>query len=108
MNVGHHLIEGGRHPSVHFEGVVALDEMRRVAIPDEERFQLLTRNAREHRGTGDLVSVQMQDGQDGPVVYGIQELVRMPAGRERAGLRLAVSDDAGDDQVGLSNAAPYA
>ncbi len=47
----------------------------------------------------DLVTVQMEDRQDGPVADRIQELVRMPGGRKRAGLGLAVADHAGDDQV---------
>ncbi|MGY4362179.1 hypothetical protein ACVW0J_008672 [Bradyrhizobium sp. i1.7.7] len=32
---------------------------------------------------------------------GIEELVRVPGRRERAGFRLAIADDAGDDQVGI-------
>ena len=43
----------------------------------------------------------MQDGQHGAVVDRIEELVRVPARGERARLRLAVADDAGDEQVGI-------
>jgi hypothetical protein len=41
----------------------------------------------------------VQDRQHGPVAGGVEELVAVPAGGERAGLRLAVADNAGDDQV---------
>jgi hypothetical protein len=41
----------------------------------------------------------MQDRQHGAVAGGVQELVRVPARRQRPGLRLAVADDAGDEQV---------
>ena len=52
-------------------------------------------------GIGDLVAVEVQDRQDRPVGRRVQELVGMPARRQRSGLRLAVADDAGDDQVGI-------
>ncbi len=35
------------------------------------------------------------------VAHGVQELIRVPAGGERAGLRLAVADDAADEQIGV-------
>jgi len=41
-----------------------------------------------------------QDRQDGSVGRGVDELVGVPTRGQRAGLGLAVADDAGDDQVG--------
>ena len=82
-------------------GIVALDEMRRVAVAAQQMVELLVRNAREHGRIGDLVAVEMQDRQHRAVAHGIEELVRMPARRQRPGLGLAVADDAGDDQVGI-------
>jgi hypothetical protein len=43
----------------------------------------------------------MQDGQNRAVARRVQELVRMPAGRERPGLRLAVAYHAADQQIGI-------
>ena len=43
----------------------------------------------------------MQDGEHGTVADGVEELVGVPAGRQRAGLRLTVADDAADDEVGV-------
>ena len=52
-------------------------------------------------GSGDFVAVEMQDGNDGAVASGIQELVGVPACCERAGLGFAVADDAADDEIGI-------
>ena len=43
----------------------------------------------------------MQDWQNGPVGRGIKELVAVPRGRQRSGLRFAVADDASNDQIGI-------
>ncbi len=47
---------------------------------------------------GDLVAVQVQDRQHDAVAHRVQELVGVPAGGQRPGLRLAVPDHAGHDQ----------
>ena len=80
-------------------GLVPLDEVRRVAVAAEELLQLLVADPGEDAGIGDLVAVQVQDRQDHAVGHRVQELVGVPARRQRPGLRLAVADDAGDDQV---------
>jgi hypothetical protein len=41
----------------------------------------------------------MKDRQHGAIARGIEELVGVPAGGQRAGFGLAVADDAGDDQI---------
>jgi hypothetical protein len=41
----------------------------------------------------------VEDGEDGPVAGGVEELVRVPARRERPRLGLAVADDAARDEV---------
>ena len=48
---------------------------------------------------GDLVAVEVQDRQNHAVCCRVQEFVGMPACRQRSGLRLAVADDTGNDQV---------
>jgi hypothetical protein len=55
-----------------------------------------------------LIAVEMQDRQDGAISDRIEELVGLPSGRQRTGLRLAIADNAGDDEPGLSNTAPKA
>ena len=100
-DVGDDRVERRGHPLVHFHRVVAFDEIRRVAVAAEERLQFVARNAGQHGGAGDLVAVQMQNGQHGAVVDRIEKFVRVPTGRERAGLCFAVADDARDEQVGI-------
>ena len=82
-------------------GLGAGHEAGRIAVALEQRCELLLRDAGEDRGVGDLVAVEVQDGQHRPVAGGVQELVRVPAGRQRPGLGLAVADDHADEQVGV-------
>ena len=82
-------------------GIVAFDEVRAVAVAAQQRLELLVADARQHRRARDLVAVQMEDRQHGAVGDRIEELVRVPARRERTGLGLAVADDAGDEQIGI-------
>ena len=84
---------------MHLGRVVALDEVRLVAVALHQGGELLARDAGEDRGVGDLVAVEVEDRQDGAIADGVEELVRVPAGRQRPGLRLAVADDRADQQV---------
>ena len=54
-----------------------------------------------HGRVGDLVAVAVEQREDGTVVRGVEELRRVPRGRGRPGLELAVAHDAGHDQVGV-------
>src|SRR5918999_3922757 len=62
-------------------------------------FQLPVTDARQQGGVGDLVAIEMQDGKNSPVVDGIEEFVRVPTGRQRAGLCLAIAYHTSDPQV---------
>ena len=48
----------------------------------------------------------MQDRQHAAVAGRVEELVAVPAGGQRPGLRFAVADDAGDDQVRIVERGP--
>ena len=54
----------------------------------------------------DLVPVEVQDRQDRAVADRVEELVDVPARRQRAGLGLAVADDRRDDQVRVVERGP--
>jgi len=99
------LVEPRREALVHAQRVLAVeaagDEDRLVAAALHQRNQLALRDPGEHRRVRDLVAVQMQDRENGAVRLGVQELVRVPARGERAGLGLAVADDAADRQPGV-------
>jgi hypothetical protein len=90
-----------------FHGVVALDEIGRVAVAAEERFQFIMGNARQHRGTGNLVSVEdVRSAARHHRGHGIEKLVRVPTGGERAGFCFAIADDASDEQIGVVERRP--
>ena len=96
------VVQRRREALVHRPGPpveAARDEQRLPPVPLEERDELVLRDPREDRRVRDLVAVQVQDRQDGAVRARVQELVRVPARRERAGLRLAVADDARDEEI---------
>ena len=82
-------------------GLVALDEPRLVAVAAHQRVELFVRDPAQDGRVGDLVAVEVQDRQHRSVPRRVQELVRVPARGERAGLGLAVADHAGDQQVGV-------
>src|SRR5262249_35230888 len=52
-------------------------------------------------GIGDLVAVEVKDGQNRPIPRRVEEFVGMPARRQRSSFRFAVADDAGNDQIGI-------
>ena len=85
------------------------DDRARSRSPRSSATSSSLGDAREDRRVGDLVAVEVQDRQHGAVACRVEELVRVPAGRQRPGLRLAVADDAeATIRSGLSNAAPKA
>ena len=86
---------------MHDRRVVPFDEVRFPAAAEQQLTQFFSRYAREHGGVGDLVAVQVQDGQDGAVGHRVQELVRMPRRGQRSGLGFAVADDTRGDESGI-------
>ena len=82
-------------------GLVAFHEVGHVPVALKELGELVTADAGEDRGVGDLPAVEVQDRQHRSVVRRVEELVGVPARRERAGLRFPVSDDARDEQIGI-------
>ncbi len=96
-----HAIHGSGHELVHRLGLVAFHIVRRVAVAGEQMRELLLRDAGQDRRVRDLVSVEMQDGQDSAIARRIEELVRMPTGSQRAGLGFAIADNAAGDKTGI-------
>ena len=68
-------------------------------MPAHQRNEVAAVNARQHRRVGDLVAVEVQDGQHRAVARRVQEFVGIPARRQRPGFGLAVANDAGHDQT---------
>ena len=106
LDVRDDRVERLRHELMHSHGLVALDEVGGVAVTAEQLVQLLVADPGQDGGIGDLVAVEMQDRQDHAVRHRAQELVGMPARRQRPRLRLAVADHAGDDEVRVVERGP--
>src|SRR5271163_2056386 len=64
---------------VHGRRIVALDEVRIVAVAAQQVRQLLTADTRQHCRIGDLEPVEVQNREDGPIAHGVQKLVGVPA-----------------------------
>src|SRR5208283_1613032 len=94
-----HPIQRGRHQLMHRRRVVPLDEIWRVAITAEKLLELFFRDARQHCRIGDLVTVEMQYGEDRAIRGGIEEFIGVPARSQGARFRLAIADDASDNQI---------
>src|SRR5215475_105289 len=69
-------------------------------------IQLFMTDPGENGGIGDLVAVEVEDGQNRPVPRRIEEFVGMPARRQRSSFRFTVADDAGNDQIGVVECRP--
>src|SRR5579864_6814242 len=73
--------------------------MNLVTVGFEELLDVLIAIPAQHGGSGDLVAVQVQDGQHGAVADWVQELDAFPGACERSRLRLTVPDDGDRDEV---------
>src|SRR5580704_5907296 len=92
-NLRQNRIERSGQTLMHDRRIVALDEMRIVAVAAQQLRQLLAADASQHRWIGDLEAVEMKDRKNGAVMRGVQKLVRVPTGGQHSGFRLAVADD---------------
>ena len=93
------MLQGRRHRLMHAGRIAALDEIRGVPVTGEQRRQLVVADARQDGRIVDLVAVEMQDRQHRPIGDRVEELVAVPAGRQRSGLGLPVAHHHEGDQV---------
>ena len=96
-----HRVHRLGHQAMHGHGLVALHEIGLPAAAVEEVRDLLMGHAGKEGGIGDLVAVEVQDGQHRAVAGGVEELVALPGGGQRAGLGLAITHGDSGDQVGV-------
>src|SRR5439155_20459405 len=100
-NRGKDFVERLRHLTMNKLRFMAFDEKRLIPIAAEKLLQFLARDARQHGGIGNFVTVEMENGKDDAVADWIKKFIRMPACGHGAGLGFAIADDAGDDEVGI-------
>ena len=100
------LVHGGGHELMHLFRLVAFHKVGRPAAAAQELLQFLMLDAGQDGRIADLVSIEVQDRQHGSVGNGIEELVGLPRGRQRACFRFAVAHNAGDDHTGIVERRP--
>jgi hypothetical protein len=83
----------------HLVRIVALDDDGCPALPREILCDILVGGPAEDRRPRDLRTVEVQDREHRAVATRVQEGRKLPRRRQRPGLRLTVSDDAGDREV---------
>src|SRR5579859_489985 len=67
----------------------------------EELLDILISVSTEHRGSRNLVAIQMQDRQHRAIVKGVQKLDTFPGTFERSRLRLPIADHRDGNEVGI-------
>ena len=77
-----------------------------MSVAAQQVVQLVLVNSCQDGGTSDLVTIKVQDRQNGSVACGIHELIGVPAGSQWAGLRLTVAHYGRDDKVGVVEGGP--
>ncbi len=101
VNFGEDDVQRVSHLLMNFLRFAAFDEMRLVTVTGVELDEIVVTHAAGNGGIGDLVAIEMEDGQNGAVASRIEEFVRMPASGEWAGFGFAVADDTADEQIGI-------
>src|SRR5581483_1192994 len=84
---------------MHRHGVVAFDKMNVVAITLDESMNVVILCAPEHGGAGNLVAIQVENGQHSPVAHRIQKRDGFPGAFKGGGLGLAIAHNSYHDQV---------
>src|SRR5690348_4008586 len=79
--------------------VVTFDEIGLPAITGEKFCELIVAHAAKDGRVRDLVTVQVQDGEHGPIMLRIQKLINMPACSQWTGFRLAVANHTAHQQI---------
>jgi hypothetical protein len=100
-NIGNCCIHNRRHSLVHDLRIITFHEARRPAATFKKIGQIVAIDPGEDRWVADLIAIEMQDRQHRAVGDGAQKLVGLPSGREWPGFGLTVTDDAGNNQIGI-------
>lgn len=82
---------------MHLLRIVSFDKIGNVAVPAKEMIQLVVTDPGQDRRIRDLVTVQMENGQDHAVGERVEKFIGMPTRRKRTGFRFTIADHAGRD-----------
>ena len=106
LNIYHDFLQRGGHGLVHQLGLVAFDVVGRPAVAAQQLVQFFVGDAGQHRRIGNLIAVEVQNGQHGPIADGVQKLIGMPGGGQGTGFGFPVTNHAGYEQRGVIKYGP--
>jgi hypothetical protein len=107
-NLGITILKRLSEELMHDLGIVALNKVGLVTSTHIEGLQVGVARASLSGWPGDFVSIEMKDRQHRAVSHRIDEVDRLPASFQWAGLGLAIPDTQATIRSGLSKAAPNA
>src|ERR1700730_2663968 len=106
VNLRHYRIERPGQTLMYHGRYVAFHEMRLITVTTDQVGQFPAADAGEHGRIGYLESIEVKDWKNRAITRRVEKLVGVPARGERAGFRLAVADDTGDDQIRIVERRP--
>src|SRR4029077_10386094 len=90
LDFRHDRVDHAGQLTVNHLWLASFHEVRLIAHAFEELLQLVLRDSRQKTGVGNLVAIQMENGEHTTITGRIQKLIAVPAGGQWARLRLAV------------------
>ena len=72
----------------------------------QEFLKFLMFNARKSLRIADLETIEVQDGQHSSIGNWVEKFIGLPCGRQGAGFRFTVTNDAGSDQIRIIEHSP--
>ena len=95
------FFQSTRHELMHLFRLIPFHKVRRPATAAQELIQLLVLDTRQNCWVADLVTIEVQDRQDGTVRDRVEKLVGLSGSRQGGRFRFTVADDTGDNQLGI-------
>src|SRR5277367_2449744 len=86
---------------MHLERVIPFDEIGLVAMALKELGEIVVAMSSPNSGSGNLVAVEMENGQHRAIAGRIDEINALPTAGEGAGFGFPVSHDRSHQQVGI-------
>src|SRR5207302_1512917 len=99
-------VEGLREITMDSVRLIACHLVHFVAVGLQQLSDVIVANTTKNGGPGDLELVEMEDGQHRAISRGIEKTNPLPGPLERPRLGFAVTDDAGDEQIGVVKRSP--
>ena len=84
---------------MHLHRIIACHEVNIVAMAREQLVNPVILFTPQHGGTRNLVPIQMQNGQHGPITHRVQKINALPGAFERSSLCFPIPNHGCDDHI---------